>query len=830
MPPEPGSGTIAGPQTVTIRRASRLGPLAAAARQMHLPGVYFSIVNGGASPCAIETLTLDPVSVAGTGTTATAQLTLLRAAGATMTLAPGAALDLVVSGTIPARPGAYATTARITTDAGEALAIPIALSVPASPVWGIAAMVAGLLLLGTVNLLAGEGAVNSKLRDALQARQDIHTALESNPAPESRAGDVAAMDHDFDAAIAVLGARRQFSVLDHRNETAAAFLMEATALAGSLRSDVAGRPRGAAEIADMEQDWKNMQPILQQVAALPASLPSPETGLAGKLDNFLLRFRQRMLQQPAAFIAAETTTELGRMALDESAGEGDAARELALTTRLWLRRSALFLNRTLTTYRSALVEAGWMLNTDAALRERAAHDDMAPAFRAAIVADLDQAAAQLDGDAWLDNWKMAHSLVNTAWTTQVKGVAETAKLRVDEAIAAVNRQTDTSDIDALMAQAQAAPKPHTLAIKQQVLTHALTLWRGHVARIDDGDWRGKLNHEIDTMQTLVGAGKIADSLQPYRVLLNDWAALNAQLVQRAIDKLDHARCLEIFADLQRNTAGIEAMLREQPPGAAMAAWDRQLDQIRLDMQREGPDTDAVTHDCTRPLLDLETRVNGLSGTIFAVSLADIPLNALTRIRLAEASGVAAAISATQANRDHPRNLVLEAVTPVAEQVVGRSVTFALRGGDPVWGSAANIDVNFGDGTPPFHATAEQLRQGQQISHAFQSAITAHVTVVAAEPATPGGGAATILGAGKTSILVAPSPVTGAQVLADEFINLRFGLALLLALTVYYWRYQNRTSVFGAESYDYVEAFALGFAADAAVANFPAALKAFAPGG
>lgn len=46
------------------------------------------------------------------------------------------------------------------------------------------------------------------------------------------------------------------------------------------------------------------------------------------------------------------------------------------------------------------------------------------------------------------------------------------------------------------------------------------------------------------------------------------------------------------------------------------------------------------------------------------------------------------------------------------------------------------------------------------------------------------------------------------------------------MTVYYWRYHNRTTVFGARGYDYVEAFALGFAVDAAVSRLPQAIAGF----
>ncbi len=830
---DPRGGSLAGPQALELRQLSWRGPFAPAGCLMQLRPARFDVVNAGAVPCTIETITLDPLSRDKLGTTIDAQLAL-HSQHPGSPLSPGEALTLTLSGTLPAEPGAYCTTARIITEGGGGLALPVALLVPAAPAWGIAAMLAGLLLLGTVNLLAGEGAVKTRLHDALQARQDIHAVLEATPAPDSRAGDIAAMDHDFDAAIEALGERRPVSLVDHRGENAQAALAEAATLANTLRAQVVGHPRGAAEIEDLRQDWKSMQPILQQIAALPAAQPPGETGLAGKLDPFLLQFRRRLLQAPAALVQSEINTELGRMDLELSAGEGDAARDLALTTRLWLRRSALFLNRSLTSYRSALVKAGWMLNTDTAIRDRAAHDDLSPDSRRDIVASLDAAAAQLDSaaspdtGAALNGFKEANRLFDQAWTSQVRGVTQTLKLRVDEAIAALNHQTDTSDVDAVLEQAQAAPKPHTPEMKQATFTQILALWRSHVAAQNDADFGPRLTHDIDALQTLVTAGRISEISPLYRTLLDDWNALSARQVQRAIARLNHPRCLEIFADLERDTAGIEAMLRERPPGQDLPEWDRKLDQIRLDMQRDGPDSETVTADCGTPLVAIEKRATDLSGAIFAASLIDVPLNALTRIRLAQASGVAEAIAATQANKDHPRALVLETVTPVAEQVTGRTLNFSVHGADPVWGSAALVTVAFGDGTPDFRANAEQLRQGKPIAHDYKAPLTAHLTVTAAEAPAANGQTGTLLGAGKATILIAPSQVTAAQRLADEFINLRFGLALLISLTVYYWRYHNRTSVFGARGYDYVEAFAVGFTADAAVSNFPDAIKAFAP--
>jgi len=795
---------------------------------MPLRPTSVSIVNAGNAPLIIDRITLDPLHRDGSGITVPGGLSL-QANKETSPLAPGESLDLTLQGTVPARPGKYVATARIMAASGGSFTMPVSFDIPAAPFWGVLCMLLGLFLLGTVNLLAGEGTIKTRLHDALQAREEIHTVLESNPAPQSRAGDVETMGHDFDAAIASLSQRRQASIVDHREAEAQPYLDEAGKLAAKLRGDLVGLPRGAAEVEDVRRDWNGLQSTLQQIAALPAGMPAePEQGPAGKLDAFLLRFRNRVLRDPATLVVAEMSTEFGRMALEQAAGEGDAARELALNTRLWLERSALALNRALTMYRTAVVDAGWMLNTDRALRDRVAHDDMSADDRQAILSLLDQAGTQLDGDAGMEKFRDANRLLDAAWTAQVRASANMFKSRVNETIAAVDQRTDYTDVQTLTTKLQETPGPHTLEMKQAGLSQILSLWQAHVAQVNELPVRDRLQHEIDAMRAIVASGKLVELGPPYRELINGWAAWNSHLVQQALDKLEHPRCLEYYTDLQRNTGRIEADLRQLPAGPQLDAWDRGLDQIRLDMQREGPDAETITPNCMNQLLGLGNEINTLSGAIFTANLVDVPIPALTRLRLAQASGIAAAVELTEANKDRPRTLTIETSTPLTERVVGRELTFAVGGADPVWGASTTIRIDFGDGKPPFSVSAEALRQGRQIVHTYDAPVTVHLAVTAIEDPKPGETTGTVLGQGTSTVLISPSPVTAAQVVADEFINLRFALALLIALTVYYWRYCSRAATFGARGYDYVEAFALGFAADAAVSQLPQAVAKFAP--
>ena len=826
---------VAGPAQVLIQRVSWRGPFARGGATLDGGGAQFSVVNAGAGPCVIEAAEIDPLK-SGNGTKAGGSLALEAALPLPATLEPGARLDFTLTGRLPAKPDAYATAARLRLQDGSGLAVPITINVPAAALWGVACMLLGLFLLGTVNLLAGEGTVKTQLHDALQARQDIHSLLEASPAPQSRAGDIETMDHEFDAAISQLGERRQVSVVDHRDTEAAVHLAAAQVIAQKLRTELAGQRRGAAEIADLRRDWAELQATLGQVGALAGSPPAQSSpDFAGRLDAFLVRYRTRFLRQPTAWVADEVATQFGRMELAYSAEEGDAARDLAINTRRWLRRSARMLNTNLALYRASLVQAGWMLNTSNTMRDRALHDDLSPEARQRILAMLDAASAKMDGEAWLPEWQEAHRLVNAAWTEQVRGAAEMMKQQVMVAIEAANKQTDDSDLDTLREELQAQPD-HSLAAKQAGLARMVALWQAHADQVDDPPTQTKLRQHIETVAGIARSGQLQGFGPAYHAVVDDWVAWNGLLVQRAVDRLEHPHCLESYADLQRSTAEIEASLRERPPGLRAAGpqserWDRQLDQIRIDMQRLGPDAATVTRDCMTPLLGLSQRANQLSAEIFTAGLVDAQIPLASRIQAAASSGVAAAIASIAAEQDHARTLDLTALTAADERVVGRTLSFAVANLDPVWGSSVTVSIDFGDHTKLFQASAEELRQGKAITHVFAAPVSAKISVRAEADAKPGPAPPdeSLLGEGDLTVLIAPSPLTRAQSLADAFINLRFLLALLISLTVYYWRYHNRTAVFGAKAYDYVEAFALGFAADLAVDHLPSAVAAVAPG-
>jgi hypothetical protein len=155
--------------------------------------------------------------------------------------------------------------------------------------------------------------------------------------------------------------------------------------------------------------------------------------------------------------------------------------------------------------------------------------------------------------------------------------------------------------------------------------------------------------------------------------------------------------------------------------------------------------------------------------------------------------------------------------------VGRPIRFEIEGLDPAWGASVQIAIDYGDHSTPASLSAEDVRK-QPFIHTYRVPPADRVKVAAAmafrgsslEPID------NLLGRGSLKFDVRVSPVSLAQSVADTFVNARFMLALLIASLVYYWQFQAKERSFGSRSLDYVKAFALGVAVEAAVANLPEA--------
>jgi hypothetical protein len=242
-----------------------------------------------------------------------------------------------------------------------------------------------------------------------------------------------------------------------------------------------------------------------------------------------------------------------------------------------------------------------------------------------------------------------------------------------------------------------------------------------------------------------------------------------------------------------------------------------------------PSAATTPHEGLGPVIDNGQDILAVSREVFTDVIADVPIPPQTRLDAAQTSGIANAIVLAQRLMAEPRDVKLTVTTPEADRIAGQPIFFALNGLDPDWGNSVGVMIDWGDGTTPFVSDAEKLRQGQTIEHIYATVQTVLPIVLARDRVSPGTSgsitqsAVPEMGRSSADLFVRPSPATRAERLADIFLTAQFGFALMIASVVYFWRYHAGSRVFGTRGFDYVETFALGFAAYYAVVDLPKAL-------
>jgi hypothetical protein len=375
---ESGSGEagLQLPAQVTIARTSLGGPFGRGS--LDAGRLKVSLVNGTAVTQTITRVFPAPLADAQTGLALRTAGTALSARVDKSSLDPGEATTIEITGTVPAHPGTYTARLEVITEAGETAVAPVAIAVAANPGWGVACMLLGLLLLGVLKLLTGEGDVQEKAREVLRARAKIHSLLQRDPPPQRRVEAVAEIDRNLDEAVRTLAGPHRFSVVDRRIRDADAALSAARDGYAKLRDALSKTPPGTAEVADVTEDWGGLQERMRSLATLDNPAAAPVTGLAGHAAILLHRVWERVIGLPLQWVAADLGPQLERVRLAQAAGETDRARAMALATRAWLRRAADDLDRRLAMMMGLNLIAGRMVVSDAWVRRLAAGDELTP--------------------------------------------------------------------------------------------------------------------------------------------------------------------------------------------------------------------------------------------------------------------------------------------------------------------------------------------------------------------------------------------------------------------------------------------------------------------
>ena len=792
-------------------------------------GLRVPITNATTGSLVLRAASADPLSRTETGERAGAALRVTLPAE--QGLPPGASCDIALAIDGNPRPGLYASTLRVSAEGGDPLAIPVSVEVSASPVIGIACMLAGLLIVGALGALSGAGAVRARLHDALRDRAAIHEWLERNPPPASRLEQTQAMDSDFDAAISLLSAPRAVSFEDHRVPDAEPYLMAANAAAADLRKALAGAQPGALEVSDLQAEWQALRQELTMLAApVPAAGGDADTLLA-RLAAFQAGFRHLYLLVPIQVLSADLAVQVQRVALAQAAGQGAQARALAVATRAWMRRAAAELRERVRLVARYQLSTDQMIATDLWIRAQAGRPDLSAAALLPAIAKLDQARAMVGPDATLESIRDAHALIDQADTDLARASSEALKRRVDATLAAENEATGLGEVQTVMdgLTASLAQTPHpSLARKKAGLAMLFAAWHARLSAQPDQAEVADVAARLASVEHAVAAAETSDALKTatssYRALMDAWTAYGKRRQDRALAAVMGPYCREIRQRTGRDLARTEEAIKLMNPGPALAGWAAALDATRLELDAVAVNQDDVGADCLDRLVAIGGRANQVSRQVFAATLAETDLPARSRLNAAERSGVEQAIALARRLKDGPRPLSVDIRTPEVDRVADRSIGFDLPDLPGAWGPGVTVAVDFGDHSPPLRASAEAIKQGFRIEHSYRTPRTATISATATEVGREAG---PVLGTGAVRLFVAPSPITAARALSDAFLNARFALALLIAATIYYWRFHNSKKVFGATPFDYAEAFLLGFVVNAAVVDLPARLAALA---
>jgi len=831
--PDVAPSPLVGPPLVNL---SRTAPLRRHA-SLDLARVEIALVNTGADAVAISRVECDPLQDSETGAVMDARLSVSAPQTADKMVGPSEAVQISLAGQIPARAGIYSSVLRIRMDGGATTAIPVTVTVAASPLRGIAFTLLGLILAGLISTLQTESDLRARLANLQQLRADNADWLRRNPVPSTLAGNLDAYETDMQAAVQLLTRRRPWSVVDWRASMAEERQRVAKEELKTIKGAMAHEAPGAAEVAELDAAWKDLQQRLQVLSTRSEALPGETpTNLAGQLDAFLTTFRTSFLTSSIEAATSEIGTHVTLVDLTLAAGQREAAQQQAIEVRRWLQRAAHDLDQRLVALGNFEHLARSLLAEDATTRWRLADPGIPGDERRALTAALDNAGAQISASAPLASLAEAYRRVLEAGTQLLRVQSGLLVQQVQQAVTQTSAETATTAIDEAMAYDP--PAPHDSPEQRASwLRRVLTAWRPLVASVADQPTRKDLDGRLAAIDALLAQGELAGTSAPYKALLQAWTDYSLKRIQAAAREVTIAYCRNFDQDLQRSMAETDANMKFVPDSPDLRRWEAALDRIRTKSRQVSADgclaedlrrkenSFEVEQTSASPLYGLRQEANELSQEVFTAVLNATPLPAAVRLGVAENSGVQQAIDLMRRLLTGPRDLTVTATPEDADRNTDRSIQFEIGNLDPAWGAGVVVAVDYGDRTPPDQRSAEDLRK-RPFEHRYTAPLTPIVRVAVATDFQPRSLEAKdqVLGNGTLPLQINESPVWVMRSIADEFVNARFTLALVIALVVYFWQFQAKEPSFGRRGFDYVKAFALGFVVEAAVSNLPEAFN------
>lgn len=819
---------LAGPPTVTVHGTSARGPLAGPAATIPIPQTRINLINTSADPVSIADLRLDPLQAQTSGNAVPSSLTVH---AATRDLAAGEALLLTISGDLPATPGVYITTLRVTPLAGPPLAIPVQLRVAARATWGIACTLLGLSFIGLLNTLDGESGVQGELRRVLLARQHAHEFLEQTPPPHARAIQVTAIDQQLEAAIASLQKPRNLSFVDHRRIDAQEHLNSATQMLADLRKALSGIPPGSIEVKDVAEEWKQLSNHFGILKQYLVASPVRGASLEQRLTAFDAWAAQRLLGPPITFYTNEFTYQVNRVQLLASAGRVQEAADGARSVRRWMQRAADVVNTQSRLLLFFVQQSANDLSAVFRIRQRVAKAAMSPEMRAEILRSLNTTASLLSEPL---TWPARHTVSKRIRDTFSTTLAAESTAVIERAKAMKAQEAREDSIDQVQAVIDAGAKLKRgtdgkldPSERTPFVRRVIAAWRARLATFPEPNPAAILA-ELDKLEAAVESNDLDAMTSHFRGTMDQWATYSTARAQAMILRTYAPFCMRIRDDAFIDLEATQQMMRRLEIRPDMRKWEDQLDNLRRSLGATPDREQDMSQDCLRILFELTGKARDLSSQVYSAMWNETAMPDAAKHELAKDLGSDLTPEALRSLISDVRPLRINVGTPEGERYAGRTIELKIDNLDRAWGSGVKLMVEFGDGQRAT-VSVEDLHKNQQLSHTYTEAKSFTLAVVAAEAFRPG----TMQAVGKSlgegglqRLTISPSPISTARQIADAFFDIRFALGLAVASLIYFWRFQASKMVFGANPFDYAQALALGLAVSVAVNDLPKSFEAF----
>lgn len=708
-------------------------------------------------------------------------------------------------------PGLYRSDLTLSTsDCSEK--IPVTVRISAHWIWIITFMLLGLLSLGVGQFLTGEHILAEKRRNVIELRQTFHELQDQNPAAFPRHKLTSPIDDSLTTALRFLEQPRPMGLKDWRIERAKSYKAAAADAIQEIRKGLANKAPGQVELDSLERRWNDLLKRLDEVEQLLIKEDVVTSVSTRPIAAAVAELDARQIKQ---FIVPVTLAirdgfamQVERAKLAYTAGQGDRARRLATQVELWLQRAAVLLEERVNLVLSWRAILSSVMAVENLVRSGLNDPVFPDQARLKMSEKLDQAVAIIKQRPTYEGFRDAHLLLQETLTDML---ATRSNHLIDDYQAAANQikaETSLAHIEQVFANASKDDPPK---VKQKTALKVLRLWDSVAAGFVDPGRQKSAQALIEDMRQQILAGNLAATSDAFRQLMADWSNDLDERMTQEKDKIFTPYCKRELVALWQEFGSTIAGLTLLQPNPKVASVEEEMDRIRFRLEKTPSGAE-----CLNYIIDLHEKVLRVGNKLFNTALMLANIRPQDRLAAALRSESEESIVLAERLMHEPWPIHVTPRTAADERYTGRNLVLEIGNINSAWGPGTTIQIDFGDGSPALTRNAEEVRKAGVISHRYPDSgnFRFRVTALDKEPDTSmGDDTDKILGNGETALVIDPSPVSTATQLAAMFLNMRFLLAVIVALLIQGWRLTEERP-FGSLGRDYIEAFAIGAGSNA----------------